>query len=80
MKSFNQLLEFLIEELSAINITNPDIQQKMKDAMANHDSATVLSLFKQYAGKANPLNLKMVIPILIILDIVKNLNILDQHP
>jgi len=54
MKTFSQLLEYLLEELSSINITNPEIQQKMKDAMANHDSATFLSLFKKYAGKAKP--------------------------
>ncbi len=55
MKEYRQ---FILEILSAINIKNPDIQQKMKDAMANHDSATVLSLFKQYAGKAKPAKFK----------------------
>lgn len=54
MKTFSQLLEYLLEELSSINITNPEIQQKMKDALGKHDSATFLSLFKQYAGKAKP--------------------------
>lgn len=54
MKTFSQLLEYLLEELSSINIKNPEIQQKMKDALSKHDSATFLSLFKQYAGKAKP--------------------------
>lgn len=55
MKTYFQ---FLMEVLSGINITDPQVQQRMKDLLNAGKPKEFLELYKQHAGHAKPAHWK----------------------